>query len=189
MAKEPDAVEDLPSPKAIGTGGAKSGIVPAVITVILIPLVMTLMWEFYMMPSLEKLASANGGEVAIEESAKAAEHAEEKGGHGESAQAEGPASTYEVKDVVANLSGAMRSRYIKVSFLLEGKGTTFGELMKENEAKIRDATLAVLSDLTIQDMEEPGIKNIVRNSIINAIGQAIRSNAVENLYFSEFVVQ
>ncbi|HNX04856.1 MAG TPA: flagellar basal body-associated FliL family protein, partial [Opitutales bacterium] len=158
-----------------------------------IPLVMIATWELYMMPSLKKLASVQAGAPAPAAEAPAHEEAAPKEeAEGETHGTEGEAAsenTYELKDVVANLSGAMRSRYIKVSFTLEGKAKNFPELMKANEAKIRDATLAVLSDLTIQDLEEPGVKNIVRNNIIQAIGQALRSNAVEQLFFSEFVVQ
>jgi len=190
MAKEPEQVEDLPSPKEIaGAKGGKSSMLAPIITILAIPLVMVLMWEFYMMPSLKKLAKAQSGETATEEVASTVEGASHSGGEeakgGESAES----STYELKDVVANLSGAMRSRYIKVSFTLEGKAKGFSEEMKSNEAKIRDATLAVLSDLSIQDLEEPGMKNIVRNNIIDSINQALRSSAVEQLYFSEFVVQ
>jgi len=186
MPKEPDPVEDLPTPKVAGVPSSKTGYIPSIITILAIPLVMLATWELYMMPSLKKLAAAQGGEAPAAEHVEE-EHATEEGDKEEEALGEG--STYEIKDVVANLSGAMRSRYIKVSFLLEGKIKNFSEVMKENDVKIRDATLAVLSDMTIQDMEEPGVKNIVRNNIINAIGQALRSNAVENLYFSEFVVQ
>jgi len=148
---------------------------------------MGVVWELYMLPSLKKLALAQGAPETTEAVAAEAEPAAEDKAAADDENA--ASSVYEVKDVVANLSGAMRSRYIKVSFTLEGKAQDFPAMMKESEVKIRDATLAVLSDMTIQDMEEPGVKNIVRNRIINAIGQALRSNAVENLYFSEFVVQ
>lgn len=190
MAKEPEQVEDLPSPKdASAPSGGKSSILIPIFTILAVPLVMVLMWEFYMMPSLKKLAKQGGAateETAMEqvESASSGE-SEEKGAKGEHAEG----ITYEIKDIVANLSGAMRSRYIKVSFTLEGKSKTFPETMKSNEAKIRDATLAVLSDLTIQDLEEPGVKNIVRNNIIDSINQALRGSEVQQLYFSEFVVQ
>ena len=193
MAKEPEPVENLPSPKEEApSGGSKMSLIVPIVTILAIPLVMVLMWEFYMMPSLKKLAQQPAGEAApaaaeaaapAEEETAAEPEKGEKGKEGESA------STYELKDVVANLSGAMRSRYIKVSFTLEGKSKTFAEKMKTNEAKIRDATLAVLSDLTIQDLEEPGVKNIVRNNIIDSINQSLRGSEVQQLYFSEFVVQ
>lgn len=189
MAKEPEQVEDLPSPKdAAAPSGGKSSILIPIVTILAVPLVMVLMWEFYMMPSLKKLAKQGGApteethEEQVEAPAAEGKEASAKGEHGEGL-------TYEIKDIVANLSGAMRSRYIKVSFTIEGKSKAFPETMKVNEAKIRDATLAVLSDLTIQDLEEPGVKNIVRNNIIDSINQALRGSEVQQLYFSEFVVQ
>jgi flagellar protein FliL len=204
MAKEPEPAEDLPAPKeaAVETPstGGKMSIIISIVTILAIPLLMILTWEVYMMPSLKKLAKAQpaptvatAGAADATASADAAPAKEPevktdapKAREGDAAAAEG---TYELKDVVANLSGAMRSRYIKVSFTLEGKDKNFPELMKTNDAKIRDATLAVLSDLTIQDLEEPGVKNILRNNILTSINQALRSSAVEQLYFSEFVVQ
>jgi flagellar FliL protein len=201
MAKEPEPVEDLPAPKDkdaaaaadSAKGGGKSSILIPIVTILAVPLVMVLTWELYMMPSLKKLAKGNVAAptqeevVKAEESEAAAPAKDEKSGKkgGEAVSS----STFELKDIVANLSGAMRSRYIKVSFTLEGKSKTFTEDMKSNEAKIRDATLAVLSDLTIQDLEEPGVKNIVRNNIIDSINQALHGSEVQQLYFSEFVVQ
>ena len=195
MAKEPEPAEDLPAPKdeASSKSGGKTSFLPAIITIVAVPLVMILVWELYMVPQLKRLAKEQGvvqtpegeGEVSTaNESASEPATSEEKKSGKEETEA-----SYEFKDVVANLSGAMRSRYIKVSFTLEGKGEAFADLMKENEAKIRDATLAVLSDLTIQDLEEPGVKNIIRNNILTSINQALKSSVVEQLYFSEFVVQ
>jgi flagellar protein FliL len=204
MAKEPEPAEDLPTPKEEGaqpskTIDGKTSFIPAIITIIAVPLIMILIWEVYMMPSLRKLAKEHAATPAVAEEGSAAEplestavpeaqpaSEEEKKSKGKEAETEG---TYEFKDIVANLSGAMRSRYIKVSFTLEGKSADFAGLMKGNEAKIRDATLAVLSDLTIQDLEEPGVKNIIRNNILSSINQALNTTAVEQLYFSEFVVQ
>jgi len=187
MAKQPDPVENLPAPPGGPAPAAKPSLLPVIIIVLAIPLITIGMWEFVMMPSIEKMVKEHGGAAAAE---GAEEHAEEKkeGGHGEGERGES-VLTYEVKDVVANLSGSLRSRYIKVSFTLESRQTNFSHLMEQNRAKVIDATLSVLSNLTLQDLEEPGIKNIVRNQLINQIGQALKSNAVEQLYFSEFVVQ
>jgi flagellar FliL protein len=185
MPKEPDnAVEDLPAPKTVSAGGSRTGMIPVIMTIIAIPLIMVLMWEFYMMPSLRKLALEQSGAVPEVVEDPAAE--EKPAAEGEAAA--GESGTYEFKDIVANLSGAQRSRYIKVSFMLEGRAAGFQEMMKSNEPKIRDAVLAVLSELTIQDLDEPGVKNILRNNIINSIGSTLRNNAVEQLYFTDFVI-
>lgn len=190
MAKQPDNVENLPAPPggAVAPAG-KPSLLPVIIIVLSIPLITIGLWEFVMMPSIEKMAKGPGAAEAGEHGEPAAAEGH-GGGGGEHEAVRGEAAiTYEIKDVVANLSGSLRSRYIKVSFTLESRQTNFTEIMEHNRAKVIDATLAVLSDLTLQDLEEPGIKNIVRNDLLNAFGQALKSNAVEQLYFSEFVVQ
>jgi flagellar FliL protein len=212
MAKEPEPAEELPAPKeeassdAKAQGGGKSSLIPALITVLAVPLVMILTWEVYMMPGLRKLAKeqalAPAAPVAADAAGATASEPAETEGEKQTPPAAsedkkdkdkgkdaGATATYEIKDVVANLSGAMRSRYIKVSFTLEGKGADFSEMIRSNEPKVRDATLAVLSDLTIQDLEEPGVKNIIRNNILVSINTTLKTDAVEQLYFSEFVVQ
>jgi flagellar FliL protein len=161
--------------------------IPVFVTIITIPIIMVLMWEFYMMPSLRRLALEQaGGEPAVVEEPVVEE---KPAAEGEGEAVAGEANRYEFKDIVANLAGAQRSRYIKVSFMIEGKAADFQEMIKTNEPKIRDAVLAVLSELTIQDLDEPGVKNIIRNNIINSIGQALHNNAVEQLYFTDFVIQ
>ncbi len=174
MAKESD-VEDLPA--APGEQKKLNGLLPIIAIIVLIPLITVGLWEFYMLPSLEKLANQGGSPAA------GVKH----GGSG-SARTD-VAQTYEFNDIVANLSGSLKSRYIKVSFTVEGRTVGFPEHMARNRAKIIDGALAVLSDLSLQDLEKPGIKNIVRNDLLNTFGQTLQSDIVEQLYFSEFVVQ
>ena len=184
MAKQQDNVENLPTPPAGGPApAAKANLLPVIIVVLAIPLITIGLWEFVMMPEIKKMALEHGGSLGEREAAPA------KAPPGKGPERGEAVITYEVKDIVANLSGSLRSRYIKVSFTLESRQKDFTALMESNRAKIIDATLAVLSDLTLQDLEEPGIKNIVRNDLLNAFGLALKSNAVEQLYFSEFVVQ
>jgi hypothetical protein len=102
MAKQPDPVENLPAPPGGPAPAAKPSLLPVIIIVLAIPLITIGMWEFVMMPSIEKMVKEHGGGAAAE---GAEEHAEEKkeGGHGEGERGES-VLTYEVKDVVANLS-------------------------------------------------------------------------------------
>jgi flagellar FliL protein len=39
------------------------------------------------------------------------------------------------------------------------------------------------------DLETPGSKNLVRNDLMTNFNQALNSEIVEQIYFSEFVVQ
>lgn len=185
MPKEPEAVEDLPSPSGnSGGGGGGGSMVPVLAIVILIPIITIGLAEFYIFPKVAEIVAVSGGGHG--EAAEGGGHGEE-GGH---AVERGEAvAHYEFNDIVANLRGSMNSRYIKVSFTVESKVLDFEHYMDVNRAKILDATISVLSNLTMQDLDEPGIKNIVRSDLLNSFGSALHANVIDNLYFSEFVVQ
>ncbi len=179
MAKEPEAVEELPQP--VKTSGGGNPLIPIIAIVVLVPILTVSVFEFYIFPKFNKMV-AHAEEAAIQEE-DAEKESEEGVIRGENIH------TYEVPDIVANLSGSMQSRYVKTSFTLESRVVGFEEMMTQNNAKIIDAALGVLSSLTLQDLEQAGIKNIVRNDLLNAISQSLNGNFVDQLYFSEFVVQ
>jgi len=187
MPKEPEAVEDLPAPSGnSGGGGGGGSMMPVLAIVILIPIITIGLAEFYIFPKVTEIVSVSGGGHA-----ESGEHGS-SGGHGEDGHAieRGEAvAHYEFNNVVANLRGSMNSRYIQVSFTVESKVLDFEHYMDVNKAKILDATISVLSNLTMQDLDEPGIKNIVRSDLLNSFGSALHANVIDNLYFSEFVVQ
>jgi flagellar FliL protein len=58
-----------------------------------------------------------------------------------------------------------------------------------NKAKLLDVTLNVLSALSLTDLEEAGAKNLIREKLIGAYNQALGKKTVEQVYFSDFVVQ
>jgi flagellar FliL protein len=47
----------------------------------------------------------------------------------------------------------------------------------------------VLSSLTLADLEEPGSKNVLREKLVAAYNQALGRRVVEQVYFSDFVIQ
>lgn len=186
MPKEPEAVEDLPSPGGGGSSGGGGGggsLIPVLAIVILIPVITIGLAEFYIFPKVKEIVAA------------AAPHSEEDGmgshggGGGHDVTRGEVVYNVEFNDIVANLRGALKSRYIKVSITVESRVNDFPHMMEVERAKILDATISVLSNLTLQDLEEPGIKNIVRSDLLNAYGSALHGNIIDNLYFSEFVVQ
>jgi len=186
MPKEPEAVEDLPSPSGGGSSGGGGGgsLIPVLAIVILIPVITIGLAEFYIFPKVTEIVAAAAPQS---EGDGMGSHGGSSGGHdvtrGEVVY------NVEFNDIVANLRGALKSRYIKVSITVESRVNDFPHMMEVERAKILDATISVLSNLTLQDLEEPGIKNIVRSDLLNAYGSALHGNIIDNLYFSEFVVQ
>jgi len=128
----------------------------------------------------EKKADAHGEK-------KPAAHGEKKGGgHGDKG---GGGEGYKFENVVVNLAGTMGTRYLKATFLITGDRPDLAERFAEAKPQLTDITLAVLSSLTLADLEEAGFKNILRERLLASYNQALGSKVAENLYFSEFVVQ
>ena len=113
--------------------------------------------------------------------------AEKKGGHGE--KEGGGGEGYKFENVVVNLSGTMGTRYLKATFLVTGTKPDLAERFAEAKPQLTDVTLAVLSSLTLADLEEAGSKNLIRERLIASYNQALGAKVADNLYFSEFVVQ
>ena len=99
--------------------------------------------------------------------------------------------TYEFSNVVVNLAGTMGTRYLKTSFVVTAadKNGSIKALFDAQKAKLTDITLNVLSSLTLADLEEPGAKNVLREKLVAAYNQALDKRVVDQVYFSDFVIQ
>jgi flagellar FliL protein len=189
MAKEPDGIEDLPAPSMARQGGGGGGgnpFIPILAVLILVPVITVTLFEFYIFPKFQHSMEAI---TATVEAAQGEAHGGEGKGKQLNAKRGEIVQSYAFDNIVANLSGSLQSRYLKVSFTLESQVADFTGIMEKNKPKVIDAALGVLSQLTIQDLEKAGFKNIIRSDLLNAIGRVLNGNIVDQLYFSEFVVQ
>lgn len=208
MADKKEAKETAaPAPAPVETAAEKkksgglSAWLPAIVAVLLAPVATFAVAEYVLLPRLQaKLAagpgdahaaaSEHGEEAAPEHEEKPAK--EEKGGHGGKEGKEGKegGSNYEFSNVVVNLAGTMGTRYLKTSFIVTGVGgKSVKGTFETNKAKLTDITLNVLSSLTLADLEEPGSKNVLREKLVAAYNQALGKRQVEQVYFSDFVIQ
>ncbi len=187
--------------------------IPVAVVALLCPLLSFAVIQFLILPKMEKTLEEVATRIEVaqagsgEESAHGAPHKAEKpahakeakkeekgGGHGEKKkEGEGgggsSGTSHEFKGIIANISGALQSRYIKVSFTVSGDDPALAEEVVANQAKMVDATLGILSALTLNDLEQPGIKNIVRSDLLGAYEAILHTRLVKELYFSEFVIQ
>ncbi len=165
-------------------GGGLKAWLPMILALILAPGVSFAVAQFYLLPKMEtrlRSTTSEGGEVKVE----ADEHSAE-GEHG----AKHGDGNYEFSNVVVNLSGTMGTRYLKTSFVVTGaEEKPVKSVFEKDKAKLTDVTLSVLSSLTLADLEEPGSKNILREKLVAAYNQSLGGRIVEQVYFSDFVVQ
>ena len=143
-----------------------------------------------MLPQLEKRLGAAGG-ASVTASAPPAPAPVVEKGKGKKGETVVPVvpNAYEFSNVIVNLAGTMGTRYLKTTFLVTGSDQKLNETFIGNKAKLVDITLNVLSSLTLAEIEEAGAKNIIREKLVDAYNQALGRKVVEQIYFSDFVVQ
>lgn len=197
---------DAPSapPPPSKSGGGIKAMLPSILAIVLAPAATFAVAHFLVLPRFEaglKAALADP-QAASEHAPAAAAPAAAKGGHGgapaktggKAAPAHGVAAggegeSYRFDNVVVNLSGTMGTRYLKVAFQVSGERADVASRFDAARPQLGDVTLAVLSSLTLSDLEEAGSKNLIRERLLAAYNQTLGSRVVDNLYFSEFVVQ
>jgi flagellar FliL protein len=162
---------------------------PAVLAIVLAPAASYGVAQFVVLPRLQKKLAAPPAQVA-DNTAAASSEGGEKGKDGKDAGKDGGA-TYEFSNVVVNLAGTMGTRYLKTSFVVTGaeKNANIKAQFEAQKPKFTDITLNVLSSLTLADLEEPGAKNVLREKLVATYNQAFGKRVVDQVYFSDFVIQ
>ena len=186
-----ETVVEVPAPgKAEGGGGS---MMPILMAVVLVPALCFATTQFVLIPKLKAIvaeqgAAAEGGAPAKASGHGAAAHGAEKakGGHGGGKEGEHDA---EFGSIVVNVAGANGSRYLRTNMVLAGDEPKLPEIIKSNQSVLRDAAINVLSSQSLAVLDSPGGKNVVRSELIAAFNKALGGEVVEQIYFSEFVVQ
>jgi len=178
----PKEEEEFEAPAAAAPGAKAPNIwLPVIVVIVLMPAISFAMTQFVLIPHIQSSLGAQQANAAS---------ADGKGGT--KADANKPAKptfSYQFDDIVVNLSGAMGTKYLKTSFALFSSNPDLQTIVTDNKSHLLDVALNVLSSKSMADLEAPGSKNLVRNDLITNFNQALNSEVIEQIYFSEFVVQ
>lgn len=200
--KAPELEKPADGAAPVAAAKAPSPWVPIIAVCVLMPAISFGTTQYLLLP---KIRGAVLEQKAIVHAAKPEGKGEAKKGHAEPAKGKGKeehgkgegaegggaggAFSYDFENVVVNLSGAMGTRYLKTSFTTLSDNPDLKKLIDENKKQLLDVALSVLSTRTMADLEQPGSKNVVRNDLMANFNQALKSDLVSQIYFSEFVVQ
>ena len=157
---------------------------PVIVVVVLMPVISFAMTQYVLIPHIQSSVAATQQTKADPADAKEAPDAKP-----DAKKDAKPTFSYQFDDIVVNLSGAMGTRYLKASFSLFSSNQNLQKIITDNKSQLLDVALNVLSSKSMADLEAPGSKNLVRNDLIANFNQALSSDVVEQIYFSEFVVQ
>jgi flagellar basal body-associated protein FliL len=171
-------------------------IMPIIAVMILVPAMSYVTTEYILIPKLK--AAISGTDSGHPEGTAAGDgkkgsgkkeggklSAEEKKETG----ANNYAHSMDFGDIIVNLAGAKGTRYLRTRFTLASGDEKLEVLIKANQDQLRDLAIGVLSGQTMDSLEAPGARSAIRNELISQFNHALHGELVEQLYFSEFVVQ
>ena len=182
-----EKIEELVDSRASGPAVVEktsTGWGPALTVLVLLPVFSFVLAEYVLFPRLQVRFEQAVGQINLAERSTNSSVLPQEGASGEKV-------TYEIKDIMTNVGSENvgQVRYARVSFVLEGQGEVFSDLIKRNEARFIDVTLDVFSVLSVEDLNNPNIKNIVKNQLLQRFEEILGNKRIENLFFSQFVIK
>ena len=200
----PDKSAEKPAPAAGKSAGG--GMLPTIIAVVLAPVLSWAVVNFVLIPKLTKdikselttiMAQASkrdGTEVAPEHDdgagAGAGAGADAHGApKGDAAGKEKPEVRPKFENLTVNIAGTQGTRYLKVTFNVVGKNDAANKKIDAKHAELVDTTLTILSSLSMPELNEPSGKAVVRGRLVAAFNDLLKAPLVEQVFFSDFVVQ
>ena len=96
---------------------------------------------------------------------------------------------YPLKTFIVNLSGNEGSRYLKVTMQFAITNPMLAHELDADSVVTRDAIISILSSKSFDDISSEEGKSSLKIQIKNAINKELKTGKINDVYFSEFVVQ
>ena len=135
-------------------------------------------------------AAADGEDHAAEEGEEGAdgEHAD-----GAAAGDHGPIAApalYTISDLVLNPAGSGGTRFLMLSVAFDMKDSASVELIKQRDAEIKDAVLALVGAKTVEQLAEVSAREPLKLEINELVSKIIKKKqAIKRVSFPQFVIQ
>jgi len=174
MAEENPVQEaEVKSAKSGGGGG----MLPALLVILLMPVISFAMFKFLFLPEIIKHAPV-AGESHHEEIDPSNIHVET-----------GEKLLVSFPDLIVNINGTGGLRFLRVNFSIESTNPEIEDEVEAHKAKMQDLATTVLRHLTMADLERPNITDTIRNQLIQGFDQVLQPPMIDEIYFTQFVIQ
>ena len=185
MAQE----ETKPTENAAALAAAKapSPWMPVIAVLVLMPAISFAVTQFLILPRMRSVLAEQKPNGAAGKEAE--HHGGKEGKEGKGGEHEGGKFSCDFENVVVNLSGSLGTKYLKSSFTFNSSNPNLKKLVEENKKQLLDVAINVLSSRSLADLEPAGAKNVVRSDLMAHFNEALHSDLIEQIYFTEFVIQ
>lgn len=151
-------------------------LIPIILVVVLVPAICYAMVEFIFMPRLLKAAGAVAEANAEKAQTTRATHPPKE-------------TTMDFGRSMVTLAGSGGSRYLRVNIVLASPNPALEQIIKSNEVALRDATITVLSSLSLSQIEGADGRDVVRRALMSRLNAVLGQDVIQQIYFTEFVIQ
>ena len=108
----------------------------------------------------------------------------------EPALPDAPAKLYDLKDdLLTNAADSDRIRYVKVHVQLGVTPEKVYDEITQIEPKVIDTILGILMSRTVEEMDDPADKEVIKDEVKIALNKYLRQGEVVKVYFTAFLIQ
>jgi len=164
-----------------GSGGGLKSWLPLLANLILMPVIAYGMTAFVLLPKLGQSGHGNPGG-----SGKAGSQSEHGG---KESVGKDKILVNLTGKILVNVAGTGGTRYLLANVTLVSANPELKSAIEKNDAQLRDVAAGVLASKTINDLEKPGARNLIRTELISVFNGVLGNGMVNELYMTEFAVQ
>ena len=114
---------------------------------------------------------------------------EEKGGDKSAAAKKSKPQIVTLKPIVVNLRNSKGTRYLKVTIGMEAANEAVSNELIRLSPQLSDFLIDKLCSVDISDVDNSAGRNKLKREILAGTNEILESGYVNNVYFTEFVIQ
>ncbi len=105
------------------------------------------------------------------------------------AEPETPRVLHVVDNLVLNPANSGGTRFLMVTATFELKDAASAEQLKERDAEVRDALLALFGRKTVEELTDVSTREAVKTEVMADIAPLFPPGTVKKVFFPQFVIQ
>jgi flagellar basal body-associated protein FliL len=95
---------------------------------------------------------------------------------------------FTLEDITVNIADTRGNRFVRAGVYFEAETPVLEEL-EANRARMIDLVGQVLSTKTLDQLTSPNIRGNLRTELLGVINPSLKQGAVQNVYFTDLLVQ
>lgn len=95
---------------------------------------------------------------------------------------------FSLEDITVNIADTRGNRFVRAAVYFEAEAPVLEEL-EANRARMIDTVGQVLSTKTLDQLTSPNIRGNLREELLGVINPTLKQGHIENLYFTDLLVQ